>query len=66
VRNDNPSGAINSKDPVENALNKAVCSGKVTLSAAQAAIAADWTTALSRLGCHPSPDPRHRQGARER
>lgn len=53
-RNDHPSGAINSKDLVENALNKAVCAGKVTLDAAQAAIAADWTTALSRLGLPPA------------
>jgi hypothetical protein len=30
--NDHPSGAINSKDLVENALNKAVCSGKVSTS----------------------------------
>jgi len=53
--NDHPSGgAINSKDLVENALNKAVCAGKVTLAAAQAAIAADWTTALSRLGLPPT------------
>ena len=49
-RNDHPSGAINSKDLVENALKKAVCSGQVTLAAAQTAIATDWTTALARLG----------------
>jgi hypothetical protein len=53
-RNDHPSGAINSKDLVENALNRAVCAGSVTLAAAQAAIAADWTTALSRLGLPPT------------
>jgi hypothetical protein len=53
-RNDHPGGAINSKDLAENALNKAVCAGKVTLSAAQGAIAADWTTALSRLGLPPA------------
>jgi hypothetical protein len=47
---DHPAGAVNSKDLVENALNTAVCTGKVTLTAAQTAIAADWTTALSRLG----------------
>jgi hypothetical protein len=49
-RNDHPAGAINSKDPVENALNKAVCTYQVTLTAAQTAIAGDWTTALARLG----------------
>jgi hypothetical protein len=48
--NDHPAGAINSKDLVENALKKAVCSGQVTLAAAQTAIATDWTTALARLG----------------
>jgi hypothetical protein len=49
-RNDHPGGAINSKDLVENALNKAVCSHKVTLAAAQQTIASDWTTALPVLG----------------
>src|SRR6266540_2704119 len=48
--NDHPAGAINSKDLVENALNKAVCSHTVTLAAAQTAIATDWTTALATLG----------------
>jgi hypothetical protein len=38
------------KDRVENALNDAVCSGRVSLAAAQAAIAADWLTAEKRLG----------------
>lgn len=53
-RNDHPSGAINSKDLVENALHRDVCSGRVTLAAAQSAIATDWTTALSRLGLPPA------------
>ncbi|MER7669582.1 hypothetical protein ABTY61_14080 [Kitasatospora sp. NPDC096128] len=39
-----------SKDAVETRLKNAVCGHKVTLSAARSAIAADWTTALSRLG----------------
>lgn len=52
--NDHPKGAINSKDLVENALNKAVCSNQVTLAAAQKAIATDWTTALARLGLSPA------------
>lgn len=39
----------NRKDTVENALHRAVCSGKITLAAAQHAIAADWTTAMARL-----------------
>lgn len=40
----------NPKDTVENALHKAVCSGKVTLAAAQQAIATNWETAESVLG----------------
>ncbi|HJY74215.1 MAG TPA: hypothetical protein VJ347_20765, partial [Streptosporangiaceae bacterium] len=35
----------NPKDKVEGALNAAVCDGRVSLSAAQKAIAADWLTA---------------------
>ena len=46
-----PGGGVNNKkDPVETKLHTAVCSGKVTLKAAQQAIVTDWTTALSRLG----------------
>ncbi|MGH3184928.1 MAG: hypothetical protein ACRDOE_23900 [Streptosporangiaceae bacterium] len=40
----------NPKDKVENALNAAVCQGRVSLSAAQDAIAADWLTAEKKLG----------------
>lgn len=40
----------NPKDKVENALHKAVCDGRVTLAAAQRAIASDWMTAESSLG----------------
>lgn len=40
----------NPKDAVENALHKAVCGGKVTLAAAQQAIATNWETAESVLG----------------
>lgn len=40
----------NPKDAVENALHKAVCAGKVTLAAAQQAIASDWETAEAKLG----------------
>jgi hypothetical protein len=42
----------NPKDKVENALNRAVCDGRVSLAAAQRAIAADWMTAEARLGLH--------------
>lgn len=45
-----PGASPNPKDKVENALNKAVCSGRVQLAAAQAAIASDWTTAEAHLG----------------
>ena len=41
--------APNPKDKVENALNAAVCDGRVKLAAAQAAIAADWLTAEKKL-----------------
>ncbi|POX44925.1 hypothetical protein [Streptomyces sp. Ru72] len=41
--------SIASKDPVETELHTAVCSGKVTLAAAQQAIATDWITALAKL-----------------
>jgi hypothetical protein len=40
----------NAKDEVEDALNRAVCDGRVTLAAAQRAIAGDWLTAESVLG----------------
>jgi hypothetical protein len=40
----------NPKDKVENALHEAVCSGRVTLAAAQQAVATDWTTAAAKLG----------------
>ncbi len=40
----------NPKDKVENALNAAVCDGRITLAAAQNAIAADWLTAEKKLG----------------
>ena len=43
----------NPKDSVENDQHKAVCSGKVTLAAAQQAIASDWTTAEHTLGLKP-------------
>lgn len=40
----------NPKDLVENRLNRAVCAHRVTLAAAQHAIATDWTTAEASLG----------------
>ena len=47
----------NPKDSVENALNHAVCSGRLTLRAAQRAIAADWMTAESVLAVASAPAP---------
>ncbi|KZM73193.1 hypothetical protein [Nocardia terpenica] len=46
------SGPTNPKDTVENRLHSLVCGGKVALTAAQDAIATDWTTALATVG-HP-------------
>lgn len=43
----------NPKDKVENALNAAVCDGRVSLAAAQQAIASDWMTSEKRLGIGP-------------
>jgi hypothetical protein len=40
----------NPKDAVEDALKKAVCDGKIKLSAAQEAIAQNWLTAEATLG----------------
>ncbi len=40
----------NPKDKVENALHAAVCDGRVTLAAAQNAVASDWLTAETKLG----------------
>ena len=44
---------INAKDGVEDRLHTAVCDGLVPPAAAQQAVAADWTTALARLGVTP-------------
>ncbi|MEZ0069653.1 hypothetical protein ABIA32_005700 [Streptacidiphilus sp. MAP12-20] len=46
---------MNPKDDVESALHDAVCSGQVSLGAAQQALATDWTTALGTLHVTPSP-----------
>jgi hypothetical protein len=45
-----PGASPNPKDKVENALHKAICAHHIDLTAAQAAIAQDWTTAESTLG----------------
>ena len=50
--NDNPNATSthNAKDALENKLNDLVCSGSLTLAAAQQAIATDWVTAAGRFG----------------
>ncbi|WP_157429913.1 hypothetical protein [Actinomadura oligospora] len=45
-----PGGSPNPKDGIEFKLYKAVCAGKVSLRAAQKAIATNWTTAGRLLG----------------
>lgn len=47
----------NPKDKVEDALNAAVCEGRVSLVAAQNAIASDWMTAEKKLGIGPVINP---------
>ena len=44
------SGVDNPKDKVESTLHTAVCTGRITLAAAQQAIASDWATADQDLG----------------
>ncbi len=43
------SGWQNDKDAVETYLLRAMCDGRVSLDAARAAMAADWTTAVTKL-----------------
>jgi hypothetical protein len=45
-----PGGSPNAKDNVESAARDAVCAGRMTLGAAQQAIAADWTALGRQLG----------------
>lgn len=49
-----PGASPNPKDSVENAANRAVCDGRMTLAAAQRAIAVDWITLGDQLGV-PQP-----------
>ncbi|MFG3227306.1 hypothetical protein ACGF07_21290 [Kitasatospora sp. NPDC048194] len=50
-------GPNNPKDSVETHLHTAICKGQITLAAAQAAIAADWTTAEAKVGLKPAGAP---------
>ena len=45
-----PGASPNPKDAVESRLQELVCAGRMSLAAAQEAIAADWTTAVLRSG----------------
>ena len=45
------------KGPIENRLHDLVCSGAVTLAAAQTAIASNWETALAVVAPRPTPKP---------
>jgi hypothetical protein len=49
-RNGASGTTASSKDSVENRLKSDVCAGRVTLSTARRAIAANWTTALQVTG----------------
>jgi hypothetical protein len=49
-----PGKIPNPKDAVENKLNEAVCSGPITLAAAQKAIATSWVTAFDDAGLRVS------------
>ena len=44
------SGVYNPKDSIENEARSLVCSGSVSLTAMQQAIATNWTTALAAVG----------------
>jgi hypothetical protein len=45
----------NDKDAVEAYTFHAICTGKVTVTAAQNAMATDWSTAVAKLGLAPIP-----------
>jgi hypothetical protein len=58
--NDNPRATsfANTKDVLENKLNDLVCSGKLSLAAAQAAIVTNWVRAYETyVGPLPNPTP---------
>jgi hypothetical protein len=51
-----PGGFVhNDKDRVEQYTYNAICDHKVTVTAVQKAIDADWTTAVAKLGLPPIP-----------
>jgi hypothetical protein len=60
-----PGASPNPKDSVESAANHAVCAGRLTLAAAQRAMATDWITLGQQLGVArpPTPSPAASSGA---
>ncbi len=52
-----PGSIPNPKDAVENALHAKVCAGQMSLSAAQMAVAVDWTTQLTTTPVAPTTAP---------
>lgn len=52
-----PGASPNEKDGVENAANHAVCDGRISLAAAQQAIATNWITFGQQLGLAISTSP---------
>jgi hypothetical protein len=45
----------NDKDAIESYTFHAICAGKVSVTAAQNAVATDWSTAVATLGLAPIP-----------
>jgi hypothetical protein len=52
-----PGASPNPKDSVEDAANSAVCGGRMTLAAAQAAIARNWVALGAQLGLRDLTPP---------
>jgi hypothetical protein len=52
-----PGASPNPKDAVEDAANSAVCDGRMTLAAAQQAIASNWISFGQQLGVTPASPP---------
>jgi hypothetical protein len=52
-----PGASPNPKDSIEDAANSAVCDGRMTLAAAQQAIASNWIAFGQQLGASPASPP---------
>ena len=63
-KNDHPQGAINTKDLLENRLHNLVCSGSMSLHAAQTLISTNWYAAYKKYGgAHYSGSTTHTTSA---